>query len=139
MTDVLTTGSCLCGKVSYTITGQPIRMAQCHCIDCQKVSGTGHISQVFIWNDQIDITGEVKSYACTADSGNTVTRLFCPSCGSRMFATNSSREHMIGVSAGTMDNHAWFKPDAVLYTKDQPVWDITTDDAPRFEAMPTKA
>jgi len=38
-------GHCLCGAVSYTINANPLRMAQCHCKDCQRASGTGHMQQ----------------------------------------------------------------------------------------------
>ena len=38
-------GHCLCGAVSYTINANLLRMAQCHCKDCQRASGTGHMQQ----------------------------------------------------------------------------------------------
>ena len=38
------TGQCQCGAVSFTIAAPPVTMGQCHCKDCQRVTGTGHIS-----------------------------------------------------------------------------------------------
>jgi len=46
-------GRCLCGAVSYTIHGKPIRMAQGHCRDCRRASGTGHMSLAFFKRDEV--------------------------------------------------------------------------------------
>ena len=69
-------GHCLCGAVSYAIHGKPIRMAQCHCKDCQRASGTGHMSLAFFKKDDVTIAGKTASYPSTADSGNINTRHF---------------------------------------------------------------
>ncbi len=137
MSDNLTQGSCLCGNVTYEISGEPLRMAQCHCVDCKKSSGTGHMSLAFFKTEQVSISGEVSEYGAVADSGNTSFRSFCPSCGSRLFGRNSAREGMVSVTAGCLDNDAWFKPQVVVYTKDQPGWDVSAEGVPRFEGMPT--
>jgi hypothetical protein len=54
-------GHCLCGAVSYTIHGKPIRMAQCHCKDCQRASGTGHMSLAFFKKDDVAIVGALRA------------------------------------------------------------------------------
>src|SRR4249920_3720046 len=90
-------GHCLCGAVSYTINAKPIRMAQCHCKDCQRASGTGHMSLAFFKKDDVAILGKTASYPSTADSGNINTRHFCPTCGSRVYGENSARPGVIGI------------------------------------------
>ena len=136
MSDILSTGQCLCGNVKYTLTGQPLRMAQCHCKDCQRASGTGHMSLAFFTDEQVQVTGNLASYGVTADSGNTNTRHFCPDCGSRLFGTNSAKAGIRGVAIGCVDNHDWFEPGAIVYCKDRAAWDITSDEVPNFDAMP---
>jgi hypothetical protein len=42
----------------------------------------------------------------------------------------------MGVMVGTLDDNSWFKPQAIVYHKDKPVWDLMEEDIPRFEAMP---
>lgn len=137
MSDTLTQGSCLCGSVTFEITGEPLRMAQCHCVDCKKSSGTGHMSLAFFNSGQVAVKGDLSEYGAVADSGNTNFRSFCPRCGSRLFGRNSAREGMVSVTAGTLDNGQWFKPQVVVYTKDQPSWDTSAVDVPRFEGMPS--
>ncbi len=136
MSDVLSSGQCLCGEVKYTIKGEPAWMAQCHCKDCQRASGTGHASLAFFKEEQLEIEGEVVSFGVEADSGNTNVRHFCPKCGSRLFSTNSGRPGMKGVAIGCVDDHAWFKPGAVVYCKDRPDWDLTSTEVHNFDAMP---
>lgn len=134
----LATGKCLCGSVSYTINAdEPLRMAQCHCKDCQRASGGGHMSLAFFKADDVDIKGETASFGATADSGNINTRHFCPKCGSRVYGENSARPGLIGLSVGCADDNAWFKPAAIVYAKDRPAWDQTATDIPNFDMMPT--
>ena len=72
------TGRCQCGAVSYTIAAPPIGMGQCHCKDCQRATGTGHISVARFNRKDVKIEGVTKTFAVTADSGNINTRHFCP-------------------------------------------------------------
>ena len=130
------TGHCLCGSVTYTINGQPMRTAQCHCKDCQRASGTGHMSLAFFRADDVEINGETKGYAITADSGNVNTRHFCPGCGSRVYGENSARPGVVGIAVGCIDSHDWFEPQAVVYAGSRPDWDMTSEEVPNFDTMP---
>jgi hypothetical protein len=134
--EVAANGRCLCGAVTLAVKGTPVRMAQCHCRDCQRVTGTGHSSNAFFRADDVTITGDTNGYTLTADSGNASTRHFCPKCGSRMFGTNTGRPGMYVVPVGIFEDSSWFAPQAVVYTRSRPAWDITTDAVPSFPAMP---
>lgn len=130
------TGSCLCGAVKYTINAQPLRAAQCHCDDCRKSTGTGHASNAFFNKDDVIIEGTTNSFAATNDAGSKNIRHFCPNCGSRLFGTNNVNTQIISVSAGTLDDSSWFKPNAIVYHKRKPVWDVMDDSVPTFDEMP---
>lgn len=130
------TGKCQCGAISYRIEGDPLRMAQCHCEDCRRASGTSHMSLAFFQQDQVSINGETGSYASTADSGNINTRYFCPTCGSRLFSSNSARAGVLAVTAGTLDDNTWFQPNAIVYSAERPSWDKMDDSLPAFDKMP---
>lgn len=136
---VVASGGCLCGAVRFKVDGQPIRMAQCYCRDCQRASGTGHMSNAIFNAADVTLTGETASYASTADSGNVLTRHFCPVCGGRLFLTSQARPGMIILAAGAFDDSSWFKPDVLLYTRSRPVWDLSADDVPSYETMPPAA
>lgn len=121
---------------STLITSEPIRMAQCHCDDCQRSTGTGHISNAFFTTDSVTIKGETSSYTSIADNGAEITRHFCSECGSRLFGTNNVVTNMMGFSMGCMDDHSWFKPQAIVYHKRKPDWDFMDENLPVFDEMP---
>lgn len=133
------TGSCVCGAVTYTVNSEPLGTGQCHCKDCQRASGTGHMSLAFFPADKVTIQGKTSEYASTADSGNINTRSFCPKCGGRLFGRNSARAGIIAVAVGSADDNSWFKPQRIVYCKDQPDWDLMETDVARFDMMPPPA
>ena len=134
--DVDAAGGCQCGAVRFAVKGRPIRMAQCHCRDCQQASGTGHMSNAIFRAEDVTVAGRTASYASAADSGNTLTRHFCPVCGSRLFLVTSARPDMMVMAAGAFDDSRWFRPQVVLFTKRRPAWDLIDETVPQFEGMP---
>mgnify|MGYP001549751993 CR=1 FL=1 len=90
------TGGCRCGAIRYTIRQPPVRMVQCHCVDCQKLSGTGHASQAFFREEDVELQGMPSSWVFEADSGNVKTYHFCPS------VAKSFRPAPLGLICGTL-------------------------------------
>ncbi|UJQ95392.1 GFA family protein [Mariluticola halotolerans] len=118
------TGQCHCGAVHFSVEGEPVRMAQCHCNTCRRLTGTGHNVQAFFKKDQVEITGETRSYQNETDMGNQRTTQFCAACGSRLFSENSRNPTVIGIAAGAFDTSEWFKPQVILYNAERPIWDV---------------
>ena len=117
------TGKCLCGAIHFTIAAPPIRTAQCHCEDCRRLTGTGHIAQAFFKTDDVTITGTPAVFENVADSGSHRRRSFCPKCGSTLFSERDTAPGVIGIAVGSLDNTEWFAPQAVFYASQRPVWD----------------
>ncbi len=128
-------GHCHCGAVSYEVTGEPLRMAQCHCNACRRTTGTGHLVQAFFKKDHVSISGKTQTHQSTSDSGNTRTRHFCPTCGSRLFSENTKAPGGIGIAVGSFDDSAWFKPQVILYNAERPVWDTIDESIETHEFM----
>lgn len=129
------TGHCHCGEVKFTVIGEPVRMSHCHCNACRRTTGTGHNLQAFFKKDEISITGQTNSHDMAADSGNTRTRHFCPTCGSRLFSENSKTPDLMGISIGAFDNSDWFKPVIAVYSSERPVWDYVDPSLEQRELM----
>lgn len=129
-------GGCLCGNVTYSISGDPVRMGQCHCKGCQKASGTGHMSLAFFKQEQVEISGDFSEYTSTADSSNENTRGFCANCGSRLFGRNSASAGIVAVTAGSAEDNSWFAPQFIVYNDDKPEWDCMDQNLTAFDTMP---
>ncbi len=129
-------GGCLCGAVTYQAEGEPVACVHCQCVDCRKTSGTGHGSHMAMPEPAVQISGEVKTYTHAADSGNAVSRSFCPACGSAICSTNSSMPGMVFLRASSLDDPDIFVPQLVVYTRSAAAWDLIDPDLPAFETMP---
>lgn len=130
------TGRCLCGAVSYSCSAEPMMAGHCHCEDCRRSSGSGHSSHLAVPDMAVTLTGEVKGYARAADSGNMVTRYFCPNCGSALYSTNSAMPGMMFLRASTLDDLEVFKPQMHVYASRAASWDARQEDLPAFDLMP---
>jgi hypothetical protein len=132
------TGGCLCGQVRYEIDGEPIFMGHCHCRDCQRATGTGHVSVIAMPRAAVKITGETRAYASNGDSGQPLTRNFCPNCGSLIFSQPQVMGDVANVTAGTLDDPSIFQPQAAIYTSRRPHWDHLQGALMEFETVPPR-
>lgn len=82
------------------------------------------------------LTGETRGYARAADSGNVVTRHFCPVCGAPVLSVNSGMSGLMFLRASSLDDLEVFKPQMHVYTSRAPSWDRPAEGLPAFEIMP---
>jgi hypothetical protein len=76
------TATCRCGQLKATCDGEPIRVSVCHCLACQKRTGSAFGAQARRTDEQVTITGESRVWLRTDDNGNKVIYRFCQECGS---------------------------------------------------------
>lgn len=130
------TGGCLCGAVRYEISGTPVVVARCHCEECQKVSGTGHTVGAMFAEEGVQLTGELGEFQYRSDAGNTVTKSFCPRCGSPILGRNTGMKGFVTVPLGTMDDSSALRSEVAIFTRNHKHWDTLDADIPCFEAQP---
>jgi hypothetical protein len=85
----------------------------------------------------VTITGKVSTYDRAADSGATVTRAFCPNCGSAVYSTNAAQPSVIFIRASSLDDPEIFRPQVVVYASRRASWDSIAGDLSTFDRMPT--
>ena len=130
------TGRCLCGACVYEIDGQPIVVAHCHCLDCQRLSGAGHTTGAMFPEGQVRLTGPVSSYKLTSDGDNEVTRLFCGTCGSPLFGKNTGMPGFMTVAVGTLDISDDLTPQLAIFTRTRRAWDVMDSALATYDAQP---
>ncbi len=117
------TGHCFCGQVQVTIDAEPIGCRACWCRDCQYIASGSATVNVLFPEEVVTFTGNVTKLTKTADSGNTVERGFCPTCGSQMYSrTVEPKGQPIRIRAGTLDNPELLAPQALIWVDSAPSW-----------------
>ena len=111
-------------------------VGHCHCVDCRKSSGTSHCTHVVIPEEAFTVSGEVKFYDRPADSGNIVSRGFCPNCGSAVYSTNSGMPGVVFPRASSLDDPEIAKPQMIVFASRAPSWDHVDPELPAFPTMP---
>ena len=130
-------GGCYCGAVRYEITGEAVMKAQCHCRECQYITGGGPNVFMAVLNDAFTITqGDVTNFA-RSDLETPRTRQFCPTCGTHLTTLLPSRPVTV-VKVGTLDNPAadYPGPDAAIFMKDTQPYHVVADGLPCFQDLP---
>ena len=130
-------GKCLCGSVSYKVSVDPSFILNCHCEDCRRSTGAVFGTNVFVDEDKVQITGKVSSYTHTADSGNTMTKRFCPNCGTLLFGNSSGRQNSVSIRAGTIDQFNLIKPQMNVFLAKKIKSTPINDSLPCSDAMPS--
>jgi len=129
-------GSCLCGAISYSVTGDPARFMHCHCSRCRKSSGAGHSSNLFVNKASISWKGDtasIKSYKIP--DAERFTRTFCSRCGGPLPREIADMQ-MVFIPAGTLDDEPNIKPQARIFTASAASWSCSGDDIPAFADYP---
>ena len=128
-------GGCLCGSVRYSTEAEPAMVAVCHCIDCQKQSGSPFSVNVLVPSAEIAWDGETRSqYVIKGDSGEPVMRNFCRNCGSPLATELPAFNDLAALKAGTLDDSSWVKPTVQIWCDNAQPWGVLDDElqkAPR--------
>jgi hypothetical protein len=117
------TATCRCGQLRATATGEPVRVSVCHCLNCQKRSGSAFAVQVRFPANQVVITGQSKSFEKVADSGNRATYHFCPDCGSDVHYENHGKfDGLVAIPLGAFDDPYFTTPAFSVWEERQHEW-----------------
>lgn len=120
-------GSCQCGGVTIVICGQPKWIANCHCNDCRKATGSAFSTYVGCSVEQADIGGTPSEFR----SSEGVSRLFCQTCGSPIAYRGSRWPDEVHFFVGLFEDAGLLEPKANVFTNDELPWVQFTNDLPR--------
>ena len=132
-------GGCFCGHVTYEAEVDPAAVAICHCSDCQTHSATAYGVVVGVVDGQFRLlSGTLKVFDKTADSGTIRALAFCPECGTRIHATTVGQgSPFFGLRLGTVRQRAQLKPSIQVFCRSAQDWVRDLTSIPSFDAMPS--
>jgi hypothetical protein len=121
------TASCRCGQLRATVTGDPVRVSVCHCLNCKKRSGSAFAVQARWPSAQVQIEGQSKTFVIVADSGNRATFHFCPECGSDVYYEIDGKfddkfNDLIAIPVGLFDDPFFATPSYSVWEQRKHDW-----------------
>jgi hypothetical protein len=133
-------GGCACGAVRYRLTSDPLFIHCCHCLNCQRQTGSAFVINLLIETDRVELLAvEPQPVDVARDDGSTQTIWRCPTCQIAVFSQYTS-PYVRFVRGGTLDDPAAVAPDVHIYTRSKLPWVTLPDAVPAFDAFydPTK-
>src|SRR4051812_8460053 len=107
--------ACSCGQLNLTAEGEPIRISMCHCLACQRRTGSIFGAQARFPRDKVTLAGRSTAYVRAGDSGNRATFHFCPDCGSTVYYELEGIPEAIAVPVGAFADPAFPAPRVSVY------------------------
>ena len=127
-------GGCACGAVRYRLASEPLFVHCCHCLDCQRQTGSAFVVNVLIEADRVEVEGDAPEPVDAPRDDGSVQRIHrCPTCRVAVFS-EYGRPEILFVRGGTLDRPASVGPDVHIYTRSKLPWVVLPDDVPAFEA-----
>ena len=129
-------GGCYCGSLRYEANGDVEASIQCHCRECQYITGGNpNIIMIMPLSGFEFVKGIPKTFK-RKDIEKAVTRLFCENCGTGIGTKNPNRPNSIILKVGTFDDPSIFKPDIAIFTIDKQKFHYIEDGLKSFERRP---
>ncbi|MCC5884943.1 MAG: GFA family protein [Gammaproteobacteria bacterium] len=130
-------GGCLCGAIRYRFPrASVLTAAHCHCTDCQKATGSGKATIVFLPTEVLELEGSCKTYTVIGTDGSHVTRGFCPDCGSPIISYVTEVPAVKFIKAGSLDDPSWVAAQSSYWNRSAVDWSPVDPRIPSFPGNP---
>lgn len=125
--------TCACGQLAIECEGDPVRISVCHCLNCQKRSGSSFAAQARFPEERVTISGETKQWSKAGDEGGVAEFSFCPECGSTVFYRAVAQPELVAVAIGAFAEPSFPQPDYSVYESRKHGWvEIVGEGIDRF-------
>ena len=114
--------SCNCGQLSAQVTGDPVRISICHCLNCQRRSGSVFAQQARFLRERVATAGTSTQYVIVGDEGSAATFHFCPHCGATVFYQAEGLEQYTMIPVGAFADPSFPAPTVSVYESRKHQW-----------------
>jgi hypothetical protein len=125
-------GGCACGAVRYRLASDPLFVHCCHCLNCQRQTGSAFVINLLIETDRVELlSGDPQPVSVPRSGGKKQKIWRCPTCQVAVFSQYTSRRVRF-VRGGTLDDPESVAPDVHIYTRSKLPWVTLPDSVPAF-------
>jgi hypothetical protein len=125
-------GGCACGEVRYRLTAEPLFVHCCHCLNCQRQTGSAFVINVLIETACVELLSGEPQPVDVPRGGSRMQRVFrCPACQVALFS-RYTRASIRFVRAGTLDDPSLVAPDVHIFTRSRLPWVVLPEGVPAF-------
>src|SRR4051794_29604661 len=126
-------GGYACGSVRYRLASEPLFVHCCHCLNCQRQTGSAFVVNLLIEADRVAVlAGEPQAVDAPRDDGSAQRIYRCPTCQVAVFS-EYARPEVRFVRGGTLDDPTGVTPDVHIYTRSKVGWVTLPESTPAFE------
>lgn len=119
---IVRVASCSCSQLTATAAGDPIRVSVCHCLACQRRTGSAFGAQARFRRIDVEIRGRATPFIRIGDSGKRTTFHFCGTCGANVYFDMESQEDVIAIPLGAFADPAFPHPVRSVYEDYKHPW-----------------
>jgi hypothetical protein len=128
-------GGCACGAVRYRLTSEPLFVHCCHCLNCQRQTGSAFVINVLIEADRVELlSGEPQVVPVPRSGGKEQEIWRCPTCQIAVYSVYTYSTVWF-VRAGTLDDPAAVEPDVHIFTRSKLPWVTLPESVPAFDVF----
>jgi hypothetical protein len=128
-------GGCSCGAVRYRLTSEPLFVHCCHCLNCQRQTGSAFVINLLIEADRVELLkSEPQPFDVPRDDGSMQQIYRCTACKVAVYSQYTSPEFRY-VRAGTLDEPRRITPDVHIFTKSKVDWVVLPESVPAFDVF----
>jgi hypothetical protein len=128
-------GGCACGEVRYRLASAPMFVHCCHCLNCQRHTGSAFVINLLIEAARVELPGGAPQPITMPLNGGSPNRIFrCPRCQVAVWSEYGGRSQVLFVRGGTLDTPSAVSPDVHIYTRSKLPWVRLPESVPAFEA-----
>jgi hypothetical protein len=125
--------SCSCGQLRVQARGEPIRISICHCLACQRRTGSPFAMQARFERANVTIQGRAKTYVRVTDAGNQCVQSFCPECGGTVYYQLNTAPDVFAVPVGAFADPDFPPPKFSVYEQRKHSWVQVPSSAERMD------
>jgi hypothetical protein len=121
--------SCSCGQLSAQVSGDPVRVSICHCLACQRRTGSPFAQQARFPRENVRVSGMSTSCFRAGDEGGGATFHFCPQCGATVYYELKDLAAFVAIPVGAFADPGFPAPTVSVYEERMHGWVVPPADA----------